>query len=236
VCAACIGNRDATRNQGKNSNSKKTKDLLILRKVKSLWHEYPVPTDFNKQKELIRKLRAWIQQLENAGLIVGFAFNHYYSDQVNPNEPDELRIRFQYSDERNREIVESELENEVKELLPDYVQQERSWVSDIAAGHVLQAYEFGSRCAFLAWEQIENGRFPESYFDQASILKSVSGVVAKRIPMEFQTLLTHSIMNSLGIPKSPDERAILIKNLMHSTNSTTKEELINWLQKKWIEF
>jgi arginine repressor len=43
-------------------------------------------------------------------------------------------------------------------------------------------------------------------------------------------------MNSLGIPKSPDERAILIKNLMHSTNSTTKEELINWLQKKWIEF
>jgi hypothetical protein len=34
-------------------------------------------------------------------------------------------------------------------------------------------------------------------------------------------------MNSLGIPKSPDERAILIKNLIHFTNSATKEEMMN---------
>jgi len=201
-----------------------------------LWHEYPIPAGFSRQKEIIRKLREWIQQLENADLIVGFAFNHYYQDPSNPKEPDELRIRFQYSDEDNRDIVESELKSEVKELLPNYVLQERSWVSESTDRHVLQAYEFGSRCAFLAWEQIENGRFPESYFDQASILKSASGVVAKRVPMEFQTHLNHAIMNSLGIPKSPDERAILIKNLMYSTNSETKEELINWLQKKWIEF
>jgi hypothetical protein len=194
-----------------------------------LWHEYPIPADFNKQKEIIRKLREWIQQLENDNLIVGFAFNHY---QVSPtlNEPDELRVRFQYSDEQNRDIVESELEIEVKKLLPNYVKQERNWGSDTADRHVLQAYEFGSRCAFLAWEQIENGRFPEGYFDQASILKSASGVVAKRVPIEFQTHFNHGVMNSLGIPKNPDERAIHIKNLMDSTNSRTKQELINWLQ------
>jgi len=194
-----------------------------------LWHEYPIPADFDKQKEVIRKLRNWIQQLENDTLIVGFAFNHY---QVSPNlnEPDELRVRFQYSDEQNRDIVESELEIKVKKLLPNYVKRERNWGSDTTDRHVLQAYEFGSRCAFLAWEQIENGRFPEGYFDQASILKSASGVVAKRVPIEFQTHFNHGVMNSLGIPKNPDERAIHIKNLMDSTNSRTKQELINWLQ------
>jgi len=164
-----------------------------------------------------------MQRLENDNLIVGFAFNHYH-------EPDELRVRFQYSNEPNRDIVESELEIKVTKLLPNYVQQERNWSSDTTDRHVLQAYEFGSRCAFLAWEQIENGRFPESYFDQASILKSASGVVAKRIPIEFQTHFNHGVINSLGIPKNPDERAIHIKNLMDSTNSRTKQELINWLQ------
>ena len=195
-----------------------------------MWHEYPIPADFNKQKEIIRKLRNWIQQLENDNLIVGFAFNHDYQVSPNLNEPDELRVRFQYSDEQNRDIVESELENKVKKLLPNYVKQVKNWGSDTTDSHVLQAYEFGSRCAFLAWEQIENGRFPEGYFDQASILKSASGVVAKRIPIEFQTYFNHGVMNSLGIPKNPDERAIHIKNLMNSTNSRTKQELINWLQ------
>ena len=201
-----------------------------------MWHEYPIPADFNKQKEIIRKLREWIQQLENADLIVGFAFSHYYQDPQNPNIPDELRVRFQYSDEQNREIVESELETQVRELLPSYVQEERAWGSGASDRHVLQAYEFGSRCAFLAWELIENGRFPESYFSQASVLKSSRGVVAKKVPMEFQTHLSHGVMNSLGIPKTPDERAILIRNLMDSTNSKTKEELISWLQKRWIDF
>jgi hypothetical protein len=201
--------------------------------VENLWHEYPIPADFNKQKEIIRKLREWIQQLEVADLIVGFAFSHYYPDQQNPNAPDELRVRFQYGDEQNREIVESELETQVKELLPSYVQEERIWSGD---RHVLQAYEFASRCAFLAWELIENVRFPESYFSQASVLKSSRGVVAKKMPMEFQTHLNHALMNSLGIPQTPDEKAILIKNLMASTNSTNKEELINWLQKKWLDF
>ena len=129
-----------------------------------MWHEYPIPADFDKQKEIIRKLRTWIEQLENDNLIVGFAFNHYFQVPPNPNEPDELKVRFQYRDEQNRDIVESKLENEVKKLLPNYVKQERKWGSDTTDRHVLQAYEFGSRCAFLAWEQIENGRFPEDYF------------------------------------------------------------------------
>ena len=107
-----------------------------------MWHEYPIPADFNKQKEIIRKLRNWIQQLENDNLIVGFAFNHYFQVPPNSNEPDELRVRFQYRDEQNRDIVESELENEVKKLLPNYVKQERNWGSGTTDGHVLQAYEF----------------------------------------------------------------------------------------------
>ena len=201
-----------------------------------MWHEYPIPSDFDKQKEIIRALKNWIQQLENEMLIEGFSFSHYYGDLQNPNEPDELRVRFQYSDEQSRYRVELELENEVKNLLPNYVKQVEEVGSYTTESHVLQAYEFGSRCAFFAWDQIDNGRFPESYFDQASILKTHRGVVAKRIPLEFQTHLNHAVMNSLGIPKNPDERAILIRNLMDSTNSKTKQELINWLQTKWIDF
>lgn len=200
-----------------------------------MWYEYPIPADFDKQKEIIRALRTWIQQLENAGFIEGFAFNHYYSDPQNPNEPNELRIRFQYSDEQNRPRIELELESEVKNLLPNYVKQVRPWASESRESHVLLAQELGSRCAFFAWEQIDNGRFPERYLDQASILKTQRGVVAKRVPLEFQTLFSHALINSLGIPKNPDERAILIRNLMDSTNSQSKQELINWLQKKWID-
>ena len=199
-----------------------------------MWYEYPIPADFDKQKKIIRALRKWIQQLENDQVIEGFAFKHYYSEPQNPKEPDELRVRFQYSDEQNRPIVELELESEVKKLLSNYVIKVRSWDSKTTGSHVLQAHEIGSRCAFFVWEQIDNGRFPESYFAQASILKTPRGVVAKRIPLEFQTHFSHAIMNSLGIPKNPDERAILIRNLMDSTNSQTKQELINWLQKKWI--
>jgi hypothetical protein len=200
-----------------------------------VWYEYQIPADFSHQKEIIKKLRKWIQQLENLDLIVGFSFNHYVQDPSNPNEPDELVIRFQYSNQRNREIVESELEKAAERFLPNYDPQESDWGSPIAESHMLQAYEFGSRCAFLAWEEIENGRFPERYFNQASILKSARGAVAKRVPLEFQTHFSHGVINSLGIPKNPDETAILIRNLMNATNSRTKQDLIKWIQTKWIE-
>jgi hypothetical protein len=176
-----------------------------------MWHEYPIPTDFENQKRIIRALREWIQQLEADNLISGFAFNHYSS---NPEVPDQLRVRFQYSAEHNRQGVENQLETEVKEMLPSYVMQEREWGSDTTDRHVLQAYELGSRWSFLAWELIEKGRFPAEYFTRA----------------EFQFHFNHGVMNSLGIPKIPDELNIHINNIMDATNSRTKESLIRWLQ------
>ncbi len=89
-----------------------------------MWHEYPVPASFGKQREIIRKLRPWIQSVEEEKMVVGYAFDHYFN---NPNEPDELRIRFEYSDEKNKETIESQLEQEVKKSLPDYLNQERIW-------------------------------------------------------------------------------------------------------------
>lgn len=86
-----------------------------------MWHEYPIPTDFDNQKRIIRALRGWIQQIERDGLVSGFAFNHYYT----PEGLSELRVRFQYSNEQNRRQVENQLDTEVKRNLPNYVLQER---------------------------------------------------------------------------------------------------------------
>lgn len=90
-----------------------------------MWHEYLVPTDFEKQKEIIRKLRIWIEKLEERKLIAGFAFNHYYSIPPNPKYPDELRIRFEYTNEENSKNVEEELELEIRQFLSDYVLKQR---------------------------------------------------------------------------------------------------------------
>ena len=125
-----------------------------------MWHEYLIPTDFENQKRIIRALREWIQQLERDGLVSGFAFNHYYT----PEGLSELGVRFQYSSEQNREQVENQLNAEVKRTLPNYVLQEREWGLDTTDRHILQAYELGSRWAFLAWQLIEDGRLPAEYF------------------------------------------------------------------------
>ena len=58
-----------------------------------MWYEYPIATNFEKQKEVIRGLRTFIQSLEAQKSILGFAFDHYYN---NPDEQDELRIRFEF--------------------------------------------------------------------------------------------------------------------------------------------
>jgi hypothetical protein len=192
-----------------------------------LWHEYPIPTN-EKQKEIIRALRQFIQLLEKDGLIAGFAFNHYSATE---DPPSELRIRFEYRDEQDRKKVESQLETEVKKLLPSYINQERVWGLDTTDKHVLQAYEFGSRCAFLAMALIEGGRFPELYFSRAVNIPTQDGKLGVNVvPLEFQMHFNHGVMNSLGIPKVPDEQEIHIRALMDSTNSKTKQELINWLQ------
>lgn len=195
-----------------------------------MWYEYPVPANFEKQKEIIRKLRTWIQLLEKEKFIVGFAFNHYFQFPTNPNEPDELRIRFEYADETKRKDVEAKLEEEVKRLVPDYIKKERVWGDDSTPQHVLQAYEFGSRCAFLAWELVESKRFPEGHFSQFYVGENEKGIIARQIPLEFQTHFNHGVMNSLGIPKYPNERFIHFNHMLDSTNSKNKQELIKWLQ------
>lgn len=73
-----------------------------------MWYEYQIPADFGKQMETIRRLRTWIQQLEKDKRIVGFAFNYYWQIPTNPQDPDELRIRFEYSDLKHKEDVEEE--------------------------------------------------------------------------------------------------------------------------------
>ena len=73
-----------------------------------MWYEYPIPVNGEAQKRIIRRLRAWIQGLEEQGFIEGFSFNHYSGN------PDTLRIRFNYQNEENREIVRNELVREVR--------------------------------------------------------------------------------------------------------------------------
>jgi len=200
-----------------------------------LWYEYPIPASSEKQKEVIKKLKTWIQSLERQGLIIGFAFDHYFQMPPDPSEPDELRIRFEYSDEKHRQNVEIQLEQEVKKLLPNYVKKERIWNSGYTPQHILQAYEFGSRCAFLAWELIENKRFPEEYFANFVVGENERGTIVRPIPCEFQTHFNHGVMNSLGIQKAPNELLIHLQLLMDSTKSKTKQELIDWLQKNLKE-
>lgn len=171
-----------------------------------------------------------MQNLEKRKLVIGFAFNHYFS---NPNEPDELRVRFQYKSEKDKEIVERELEQEVKQIIPDYNTKTRIWDSP---EHVLQAYELGARCAFLAWELIENNQFPETYFSSLAeplTIEQTNGenvFAIKQIPKEFQINFNHGVMNSLGIPKTPNEMFVHLNILMDCTNTHTIQELANWLQ------
>lgn len=109
-----------------------------------MWREYRIPANYEKQKEIIRKLRKWILGLEEPRkLIRGFAFD-YYSNLH--NEPDTLRLRFDYENTNNQEKVKKELIFEVKQILPEYSLQEQNWDSEKG---ILEAYEFGSRCAFL---------------------------------------------------------------------------------------
>jgi len=190
-----------------------------------MWHEFPISTDPEKQREIIRQLRKWIESLESRGIVQGFAFNHYYPD------PEALHIRFDCADEENLKTIRKELENEVKKLLPNYILEERLWDAGKSPEQVYRAYEFGSRCAFLAWGLVESGRFPEEYFSNFYIGENDKGSVVKKIPVEFQTYFNHGVMNSLGISKYPNEALIHLNNLMDSTKSKNKQELINWIEK-----
>jgi hypothetical protein len=118
-----------------------------------LWYEYPIPADAETQREIIRQLRKWIESLESRGIVNGFAFDHYSPI------PEALHIRFDCADKQKLKILRKELETEVKKLLPNYAlsSEDRLWDGGKTAEQIYRAYEFGSRCAFLAWKLIESG-------------------------------------------------------------------------------
>ena len=194
-----------------------------------LWYEYPIPADLKKQRKIIRQLRRWIEGLGSRGIVQGFAFDHY-----SPS-PEALHIRFDCTDEEKLKIVRNELSNEVKKLLPNYVLEERLWDAGKGPEQVYRAYEFGTRCAFLAWQLIESGRFPEEYFSDFFVEESDKEIIAKQIPFEFQGHLNHGVMNSLGISKYPNEALIhsrlLVRILMDSKKYKNRQELIDWIEK-----
>lgn len=190
-----------------------------------MWYEFPIPANPKKQREIIRQLREWIESLESRGIVQGFAFDHY-----SPS-PEALHIRFDCTGEEKLKILRKELENEVKKLLPNYVLKERLWDDGKNAEQVYRAYEFGTRCAFLAWKLIESGRFPEEYFSDFFIEENEKETVAERIPFEFQTHFNHGVMNSLGISKYPNEALMHLNILKASTRNKSKQELINWMEK-----
>lgn len=186
-----------------------------------MWVEYRIPANFQRQKEIIRQLRKWIVNLEEKGLIEGFAFNHYTNL---PNEPDTLRIRFNYQNEENQELVENVFEDEVRQLVQDYHLQIRNWPGD---EEVLKAYEFGARCAFLYWDLVDNRKFPENYISNFLL---PNGQLSQ-IPHHFQQNFNHGVMNSLGIPKYPQEQIIHLVALMESTQSMNYRELCDRLKR-----
>lgn len=187
-----------------------------------MWYEYPIPADFELQKRIIRELRKWIQYLEERELVRGFAFDHYSN---NPQRGDVLCIRFDYPNEENEkwkiEKVKRELENEVRKLVPSYALIEKPWKSPHLGE--LDAYEFGSRCAFLYWDLVENGRFKEDYISNFLPPRSES-----KAPFMFQLCFNHGVMNSLGIKSKPNEK-ILHLELLNDCNEQEIHQLLHIL-------
>ncbi len=192
-----------------------------------MWYEYPIPANLQKQREVIRKLRQWIQSLESRGLVQGFAFNHYYG---NPNASDILSIRFDCMDKKKLEIVKKELEREVKRLIPNYVLEERLWDAGKSPDYIYKAYELGSRCTFLVWELIKKGRIPENYLSDYRIFEKQIFRGFRGTPLQFQAHFNHGLMNSLGIHKMPNEQWIHLLLLKESTQSRNVEELCRWIR------
>lgn len=59
-----------------------------------MWYEYPIPANSKKQREIIRHLRKWIQNLEKRGIIQSFAFNHYMHVRAR-NYVDSLKLELE---------------------------------------------------------------------------------------------------------------------------------------------
>lgn len=182
-----------------------------------MWYEYSIPANFEKQKEIIRKLRKWIQKIEHEGQIKGFAFDFYYN---NPQRGNVLCIRFDYQNEENRK-TEDELTKKVIEFVPDYVLKGNTWESPNEGE--LEAYEFGSRCAFLFWDLVERGRFKEDYISDFLPPRPES-----KTPFMFQLCFNHGVMNSLGIQSKPNEKMLHLE-LLNDCNEQEIPQLLHIL-------
>jgi len=118
-------------------------------------------------------------------------------------------------------IIKGELQNQLKKAGQSGIYEEGDWESD---EHIRGAYEFGSRCAFLFWELVEKGRMPEEY---------VSDFLVKNNPFayQFQLHLNHGVMNSLHIPKCPNEKLIHVEVLMDTADTNCKQALFDYIKK-----
>lgn len=181
-----------------------------------MWYEYPISADFELQKKIVRQSRKWIQDLEKRGLVEGFAFDHYFN---NPERGDVLCIRFDYQNEESREVVQKELLDKVRQLVPNYELKVNRWESPNPGE--LEAYEFGSRCALLFWELVEKGRLKEEYLSDFSM--------HEQAPFVFQQCFIHGLMNSLSVT-TLNELNIHLNLLMNYTKSKSVPELRRWLK------
>lgn len=196
-----------------------------------MWYEYPIPADYETQKRIIRELREWIQGLETRGIVEGFAFNHYSTPQA-------LNLRFDCREEQLG-TVRRELEQEIRHFVHNYKPEtnERLWDGGANSEYVYKAYEFGTRCVFMFWELIENGRFSEEF--TSNFLRQLE---ANRVGIEninafnFHFCMGHGIMNSLGISKIPNEQMIHLYSLIESTHSTDSEQLCEWIRNNYYVF
>ncbi len=188
-----------------------------------MWIEYSIPANFERQKEIIKQLRTRIESAEARGLVRGFAFDHYSGQE---GVPDDLRIRFDYPNEANPE-VENELRDRVKEFIQDYTPHGTHWDS---REEILKGYEFGSRCAFLFWKLVQSGRFPEGYLSDYLVTFDANRFGISQIPFNFQTHFYHGLMNSLGVPKQPNELLLHLLALVESKHFHSQDEFCAWIR------
>jgi len=190
-----------------------------------MWIEYSIPANFERQKEIIRHLRTWIEGIDEKGLVRGFAFNHY-SGQAGIQ--DDLRVRFDYPNEVNSE-VEAELRTKVREFISDYSPHGTPWDSN---EEILKGYEFGSRCAFLFWQMVEKGRFPDEFLsDYLHWTDSTHYEIRLgSMPFNFQSHFYHGVMNSLSVQKQPNELLLHLLAIIESMHFHSQEELCAWIR------
>jgi hypothetical protein len=196
-----------------------------------MWIEYSIPANFERQKEIIRHLRTWIEGIDEKGLVRGFAFNHY-SGQAGIQ--DDLRVRFDYPNEVNPD-VEAELGAKIREFIPDYTPHGTPWDSN---EEILKGYEFGSRCAFLFLQMVEKGRFPEGFLSNYLYWTNSTHFEIRPIPIpfNFQSHFYHGIMNSLGVQKQPNELLLHLLAIIESMHFHDSEKLCEWIRSQPQDF